>query len=117
MAARLLGKAPPEAPAEGRSPDAGPSLSLPDLAGKFVLIGVTAAGVGDNHETPLLTRYGAMPGLLVHAAAVNAILTGRFVRPVGTGSSWCGGSGRSAGHGRDVRGPAWLDCCVLSYGT
>jgi len=87
MAARLLGKAPPEAPAEGRSPDAGPSLSLPDLAGKFVLIGVTAAGVGDNHETPLLTRYGAMPGLLVHAAAVNAILTGRFVRPVGTGAA------------------------------
>ena len=80
-AARLLAKAPSDASADDRSPDADSSRRLPDLAGKFVLIGVTAAGIGDSHETPLLARYGAMPGLMVHAAAVNAILTGRFVRP------------------------------------
>ena len=81
-AARLLAKAPPEALVDDRSPNAGSSPRLPDLAGKFVLIGVTAAGIGDSHETPLLARHGAVPGMMVHAAAVNAILTGRFVRPV-----------------------------------
>lgn len=86
-AARLLAKASPEAPVDGRSQDAGSNRRLPDLAGKFVLIGVTAAGIGDSHETPLLARYGAMPGLMVHAAAVNAILTGRFVRPVHAGAA------------------------------
>ena len=86
-AARLLAKAPSDASADDRSPDADSSRRLPDLAGKFVLIGVTAAGIGDSHETPLLARYGAMPGLMVHAAAVNAILTGRFVRPVHAGAA------------------------------
>lgn len=86
-AARLLANAPPEAPIDGRSPNSGSNRRLPDLAGKFVLIGVTAAGIGDSHETPLLVRCGAMPGLMVHAAAVNAILTGRFVRPVHAGAA------------------------------
>ncbi len=58
-AARLLAKAPSDASADDRSPDADSSRRLPDLAGKFVLIGVTAAGIGDSHETPLLARYGA----------------------------------------------------------
>ena len=86
-AAQLLAKAPPETSVDDRSQNAGSDPRPPDLEGKLVLIGVTAAGIGDSHETPLLTRYGAMPGLLVHAAAVNAVLTGRFVRPVGAGAA------------------------------
>jgi adenylate cyclase len=86
-AAELLTRTPPDASAEGSSRDEGSSRCPPDLAGKFVLIGVTAAGIGDSHETPLSARYGAAPGLMVHAAAVNSILTGRFVRPVHAGAA------------------------------
>jgi len=86
-AAELLAEAPLEAMTEGGSSDAGSSERVLDLAGKFVLIGVTAAGIGDSHETPLLARYGAMPGLMVHAAVVDATLNGRFVRPVGAGAA------------------------------
>ncbi len=81
-AAELLAEAPPEA-----GSGSGSRSGLPDLEGKFVLIGVTAAGIGDRHETPLLARSGAVPGLMVHAAAVGAILGGRFVRPVGAGAA------------------------------
>lgn len=52
------------------------------LGGKFVLIGVTAGGVGDRHMTPVSSVAGPMPGVLVHASSINTILRGGFVRPL-----------------------------------
>ncbi len=52
---------------------------LPDLAGRIVLLGVTAAGVADYVPT---TIGRARPGLLVHAEALESILMNRIlVRP------------------------------------
>jgi adenylate cyclase len=56
-----------------------------ELRGKFVLIGVTARGIGDRHQTPVSAMAGAMPGLLIHAAAVNAMLSGVAIRSVSPG--------------------------------
>ena len=53
------------------------------FAGKTVLIGASAAGLGDTFQTP----FGAMPGVEVHANTIETIRSGHFVtelpRPVG----------------------------------
>lgn len=56
-----------------------------DLTGKFVLIGVTARGIGDRHQTPVSAVNGSTPGLLIHAAAVNAMLSGAAIHSVSPG--------------------------------
>lgn len=45
---------------------------------KIVLIGPSAAGLGDIKLTP----YGEMPGVLIHANIVQNLLTGNFLSPV-----------------------------------
>lgn len=45
---------------------------VPDLKGRTVLIGYTAAGLNDAKPTPVLA---AMPGVEVHGEAVEALLT------------------------------------------
>jgi PAS domain S-box-containing protein len=60
------------------------------LRGKYVLIGATAATLGDHVASPFVHREGAdgsqhgtlMPGVEVLANAVNTILRGRFYREV-----------------------------------
>ena len=47
-----------------------------DLAGRVVLIGYTALGLQDNVSTPL----GRMPGVHVHAEAIDNLNDGRLVR-------------------------------------
>lgn len=49
-----------------------------DLAGKFVLVGATATGVGDAYPTPTTGHSELMPGVEVQAQALNALLLGRI---------------------------------------
>lgn len=58
--------------------------STPDSAvrGKYVLVGVTAQGIGDAYSTPR-SGYGvAMPGVEVNANVLQALLSGTEIRPV-----------------------------------
>jgi adenylate cyclase len=52
------------------------------LEGKIVLVGATALGLGDIRLTPLDKATG-QPGVLVHANALNTMLTGSFLFPDG----------------------------------
>ncbi len=52
------------------------------LAGKWVLVGVTATGVGDTYATPVSTDHSLMPGLEIQANVLNALLTNRGITPV-----------------------------------
>jgi CHASE2 domain-containing sensor protein/signal transduction histidine kinase len=47
------------------------------LTGKFVFVGATATGLGDAYPTPLTGLSELMPGVEVHAQALNALLRGR----------------------------------------
>ncbi len=49
---------------------------------KIVFVGVTAAGLYDVFETPF--SGGRMPGIQVHAAVADDLLSNRFIRPAGT---------------------------------
>lgn len=61
------------------------------IAGRPVLLGVTAAGLEthDRHLTPL-RPLGSIPGVYIHAAAVSAFLDGEYVRKSDgvPGASW-----------------------------
>jgi adenylate cyclase len=48
---------------------------------KIVFVGVTAAGLFDVFETPF--ARGKMPGIQIHAAVADDILSSRFMRPAG----------------------------------
>jgi adenylate cyclase len=50
---------------------------------KIVFVGVTATGLFDVFETPF--SNGKMPGVQIHAAAADDMLSGRFIRQAGTG--------------------------------
>ncbi|MBE0614416.1 MAG: CHASE2 domain-containing protein [Burkholderiales bacterium] len=47
------------------------------LAGKYVLVGATATGLGDAYPTPVTGHSELMPGVEVQAQALNALLRGR----------------------------------------
>ena len=50
---------------------------------KIVFVGTTAAGLYDVFETPF--SNGRMPGIQIHAAAADDILSNRFIREAGGG--------------------------------
>ncbi|HCU69350.1 MAG TPA: metal-dependent phosphohydrolase [Desulfomicrobium sp.] len=50
---------------------------LPDLSGRVAIVGPTAAGLGDNHVTPLDRSF---PGIEIHATALDNILQNDFLR-------------------------------------
>ncbi|OFV90706.1 MAG: hypothetical protein A3H28_11350 [Acidobacteria bacterium RIFCSPLOWO2_02_FULL_61_28] len=52
------------------------------LAGKMVLLGVTAQGAGDRLFTPFSAGIG-MPGVEIHANVLHTLLTGKYLRPAG----------------------------------
>ncbi|MBI5156851.1 MAG: adenylate/guanylate cyclase domain-containing protein [Acidimicrobiia bacterium] len=54
--------------------------------GRIVLVGATALGLGDLVPTPL-DKAGRQAGVLVHANALNTILTDRFIRHEPTGAT------------------------------
>jgi adenylate cyclase len=58
----------------GQKPDVDPSL----FRDKIVFVGVTGSGLFDVFETPF--SHGKMPGIQVHAAAADDLLSGRFMR-------------------------------------
>lgn len=53
------------------------------LRGRIVLVGATAAGLGDMLVTPLAGRGGAMPGVEFIANVVHALRDGRLIRSLG----------------------------------
>jgi adenylate cyclase len=48
---------------------------------KVVLVGETAAGTGDRHQTPVASA--PLPGLYLHANALDTLLRARFLQEVG----------------------------------
>lgn len=48
------------------------------LAGRLVLVGATADGLGDNHPVPIAAG-GLAPGVVVQASIANTILTGTAI--------------------------------------
>ena len=50
---------------------------------RIVVIGTTAAGLGDLYTVPF--AEGKMPGMQVHANIIDDLLSQRFMRPIGTG--------------------------------
>ncbi len=70
-----------------RSKDPFPHYSISDiinhqvapekLAGKIVLVGATAHGLGDRGVTPI---YGDMPRVEIHAHALDNVIQGDFIR-------------------------------------
>jgi CHASE2 domain-containing sensor protein len=56
------------------------------LAGKAVFVGVTDSALGDLHATPVDKGAGA-PGVLIHASALNTMLTRNYIAPAGRGET------------------------------
>jgi len=48
------------------------------FAGKIVLIGATAESARDNFDTPV-NKSGGMPGVFIHANAINTMLTASYL--------------------------------------
>jgi adenylate cyclase len=55
------------------------------VRGKIVLIGETATGTGDRHLTPISST--PLPGLYLHANALDTLLRGRFLRETGANTT------------------------------
>lgn len=53
-----------------------------DLAGKFVLVGVTAEGLRSAFVTPRSAESSLMSGIEYHANVLNAALQGRLISPM-----------------------------------
>ena len=52
---------------------------VPDLKGKIVFVGATAPILQDFRQTPVAKSNLGVPGVFVHANALNTMLTGEFV--------------------------------------
>ena len=67
----------------GAKPEVDPSV----FKDKIVFVGVTAAGLYDAFETPFSGGKSGfkMPGIQVHAAIADDILSNRFITPASTG--------------------------------
>ena len=63
----------------GVKPNIDPSV----FRNKIVFVGVTATGLYDVFETPF--AHGRMPGIQVHAAVADDLLSGRFMWPASAG--------------------------------
>jgi len=55
-----------------------PNIDPSVFKDKIVFVGVTASGLHDVFETPF--SHGVMPGIQVHAAVADDLLSGRFIR-------------------------------------
>ncbi|RQO68108.1 hypothetical protein DBR44_15550 [Aquitalea sp. FJL05] len=49
---------------------------------RIVLIGVTAAGLGDMHTTPISANSAGMPGVVINAYLLRGLQDGSLVRPL-----------------------------------
>jgi CHASE2 domain-containing sensor protein/signal transduction histidine kinase len=50
------------------------------LAGRYLLVGMTAQGLGDTLATPVNSRHLAMPGVEVHANILHTLRSGDAIR-------------------------------------
>jgi adenylate cyclase len=64
---------------EGRVPDG-------SLDGKIVLVGATALGLLDHQGTPI-DKGAGQPGVVIHANALNTMLTGAYLTQEGKGAT------------------------------
>jgi signal transduction histidine kinase len=55
---------------------------------KVVLVGATAAGTGERVRTPFGTEHNRMPGVEVHAHAVDNLLHGDWIRIANRPAGW-----------------------------
>jgi adenylate cyclase len=62
----------------GQKPDIDPAI----FKDKIVFVGATGAGLYDVYETPF--SHGKMPGIQIHAAVADDVLSGRFMRAAST---------------------------------
>ena len=62
--------------AAGQKPNIDPSL----FKDKLVFVGMSANGLADRFETPF--GLGTMPGIQIHAAVADDILSNRFLHPI-----------------------------------
>lgn len=51
------------------------------LRDKYILVGATAAGLGDQYATPLTGDVGVMSGIEIQANLLDALLAGAIVQP------------------------------------
>jgi len=58
------------------------------FTGKVVLIGATAAGMGDAYATPLAERNTLMPGVELNANIIDALMAGRAIAPAGAATRY-----------------------------
>ena len=72
-----------------------PNIDPAVFRDKIVFVGITASGLFDVFETPF--SHGKMPGIKIHAAVADDILSNRFMRPASTASA-----------SRPSWPPAWL---------
>ncbi|PZU50587.1 MAG: histidine kinase [Sphingomonas sp.] len=90
-------EAPVYAPSRNLIPFAGPSGSYPQLSyvdvlngrvpadllrNRIILVGWTAAGMGDRFSTPMSGTLETMAGVELHANYVDSLLADRMIRPV-----------------------------------
>ncbi len=93
----VLASAPPQAQGPVLIPFAGPPGHFPrrsiaalregripaqELKGRLILIGATAAGLGDNLATPLAGSSGTMPGIELVANVLDGLRSGASLQPV-----------------------------------
>jgi adenylate cyclase len=62
--------------AAGQKPEVDPA----SFTDKIVFVGMSASGLADRFETPF--GLGTMPGIQVHAAVADDILSNRFLHPI-----------------------------------
>lgn len=56
------------------------AVSAAELRDRIVLVGATAAGLGDRYPTPVSGQERLMPGVEINATALHALLAGRGVQ-------------------------------------
>jgi adenylate cyclase len=96
----------------------GTPLVAPDeFSGKYVFIGTTAAGLKDTYASPF--GGAAMPGIQMHAAAVDDLLSHRSMRrsAAATDVMVTAGASLTAGVASVVLPVAWAVALVLALGV
>ncbi|HEX7275742.1 MAG TPA: CHASE2 domain-containing protein, partial [Acidimicrobiales bacterium] len=70
----------PDVPYRSAADVVGGRLRPGELEGRVVLVGATDPALGDAHVTPV-DKGGRMPGVFIHANALNTLLTRSYLTP------------------------------------
>ncbi len=52
------------------------------LHNKILIVGASASGLYDRFATPISGEFGPLPGVYIHAAVLDMLMTGRAISPV-----------------------------------